>query len=46
MLMLLKIITFPIWFPIKVLWFISKVFAFVFLVILISILIYVALHFF
>ena len=46
MLTLLKILTFPIWFPIKVLWFVSKVLAFLFLVLVIAVLLYIALHIF
>ena len=41
---LLRIVTFPIWFPIKALWTISKFFAFMFLVILIAGALYLALH--
>jgi len=44
MLTLLKIITFPIWFPIKVLWAISKFLAFVFLLLFLAAVIYVAVH--
>ena len=44
MLTLLKILTFPIWFPIKVLWAISKFVAFVFVVLCIAALLYVLLH--
>lgn len=46
MLTLLKILTFPLWFPIKVLWFVSKLLAFVFMIFLIAALIYIAVHFF
>ena len=45
MLTLLKIITFPVWFPIKVLWAVSKFFAFVFLLLILAAAIYVAVHF-
>ncbi len=46
MLKLLKILTFPIWFPIKVLWFISKALAFIFLIVVLAALIFVAVHWF
>lgn len=36
MITFLKILFFPIWLPIKVLWFVSKLFAFVFLCALIA----------
>jgi len=42
---LLKILTFPIWFPVKVLWFISKVLAFVFIVALLAVIIYLVFFF-
>jgi hypothetical protein len=42
---LLKILTFPIWFPIKVLWVISKVLAFIFLFCVLALLLYLFLHF-
>lgn len=44
MLTLLKILTFPIWFPFKVLWVVSKLIAFVFLILIASVLIYIAIH--
>jgi len=40
---LLRIVTFPIWFPIKALWTISKFFAFLFLVALIAAVLYLVL---
>jgi hypothetical protein len=46
MLALLKILTFPIWFPIKILWAISKFVAFVFVVFFIAALLYILLHVF
>lgn len=45
MLTLLKILTFPIWFPIKVLWFVSKVLAFIFLLVLLGGILYLVIHF-
>ena len=45
MLTLLKILTFPLWFPIKVLWFVSKVLAFIFMVLILAALIYIAVHY-
>ena len=42
----LKILTLPIWLPLKILWGISKVIAFVFLILLLSILVYLVIHFF
>jgi hypothetical protein len=44
MMTFLKILTFPIWFPLKVLWFMSKVVAFVVMVALVAFLIYLAVH--
>ena len=44
MLTIVKILTFPIWFPFKVLWFVSKVVAFLFLVLMAAALIYIAIH--
>ena len=41
-----KIITAPIWLPFKILWVISKVIAFVFLLLLLGAAIYIYLHFF
>ena len=40
---LLRIVTFPIWFPIKALWMLSKFVAFLFLVILIAAVLYLVL---
>ncbi len=34
---LLKVLTFPIWFPVKLLWYISKVLAFIFMFIIVII---------
>jgi len=45
MLTLLKILTFPLWFPIKVLWFVSKALAFIFMVLILAALIYIAVHY-
>ena len=42
----IKIITFPIWFPIKVLWTLSKILAFIFLLLLLSGVIYLFVHFY
>jgi hypothetical protein len=44
MLTLLKILTFPIWFPFKLLWFASKVLAFLFVMLVLAALIYFAIH--
>ncbi|MBI4547689.1 MAG: hypothetical protein HY707_06910 [Ignavibacteriae bacterium] len=44
MLTLLKILTLPIWLPIKILWWISKLIAFVILIVILSMLIYIILH--
>jgi len=41
---LLKILTMPIWLPLKILWFASKLLAFVFLVIILAVLVYIAVH--
>lgn len=43
---LIKILTFPIWFPIKLLWLASKILAFIVLVLLVAGLLYIAFHFF
>ena len=45
LLKLLKVLTFPIWFPLKVLWTLSKLIAFVFVLILLSLVIACAVHF-
>lgn len=44
MLTLLKILTFPIWFPIRVLWFFSKIVAFIVLAAVLIFLILIAAH--
>ena len=44
MMTLLKILTFPIWFPLKLLWFASKVAAFCFLLLVIAVAVYLAIH--
>ena len=44
MMTLLKVLTLPIWLPIKILWIASKVIAFCFLIFLLAILIYIAIH--
>lgn len=41
---LFKILTLPIWLPFKLLWFASKVVAFCFLVIVLAIVIFLAIH--
>jgi hypothetical protein len=41
---LLRIVTFPVWFPAKALWAISKFFAFLFLVTLIAVVLYLVLR--
>ncbi len=41
MLTLLKILTFPIWFPIKMLWLASKIIAFIVLVGLIALIVFI-----
>lgn len=46
MMTLLKILTFPIWFPFKLLWLVSKLIAFVFLILVASVVIYIAIHIF
>ena len=40
----LKILTLPIWLPFKILWFMSKLIAFIFLAIVLAVIIYVTLH--
>jgi hypothetical protein len=44
MMMILKILTMPIWLPLKILWFFSKVLAVIILIIVIGILCYIAIH--
>jgi len=44
MMTLLKILTFPIWFPLKLLWFVSKVLAFLVVALVLAVLIYIAVH--
>jgi len=44
MMTLLKILTFPIWLPFKLLWFASKVVAFCFLLAVLVAAVYVAIH--
>jgi hypothetical protein len=44
MMTVLKILTFPIWFPFKLLWFVSKVLAFLFVVVVLAVLTYIAIH--
>ncbi len=46
MITLIKILTFPVWFPLKILWLASKVLAFVFLSLTLAALIYLAIRFF
>ncbi|HYQ85984.1 MAG TPA: hypothetical protein VES59_01945 [Bacteroidota bacterium] len=41
---LFKVLTLPIWLPLKILWIASKVIAFCFLILLLAILIYIAIH--
>jgi hypothetical protein len=41
----LKILTLPIWLPFKILWVASKVVAFCFLVIVLALVIFLAIHF-
>lgn len=36
---LLKLLTFPLWLPVKVLWFLAKLFAFIVIVVIIGLLI-------
>ena len=45
MLTFLKIITLPIWLPIKIFWLFSKMIAVIIMIILILILVYLAIHF-
>lgn len=42
---LLKILTMPIWLPLKILWGISKFIAFIMMILLLALLAYLVIHF-
>ena len=44
MITILKVLTLPIWLPIKILWFFSKITAFFIFILILAILIYIAAH--
>jgi hypothetical protein len=44
MITILKVLTLPIWLPFKILWFFSKIVAFIVMIVLAALLIYVAVH--
>lgn len=44
MITLLKILTLPVWLPFKILWFVSKVIAFVFVILFLAAFVYIVFH--